>query len=106
MRARTAHRNELRRAKLKMKLEQEASQALATLETAKEQQQELEVRIGDMVLSSSQDTATLQSMLENRKMSVLQRTKERKRDEHREALLERSGLVWVGAALQLILRLG
>ena len=87
MRARTAHRNELRRAKLKMKLEQEASQALATLETAKEQQQELEVRIGDMVLSSSQDTATLQSMLENRKMSVLQRTKER--NEKRKAEMER-----------------
>jgi hypothetical protein len=87
MRARTAHRNELRRAKLKTKLEQEASHALATLETAKSQQQQLEVRVGDLVLSSAQDSATLQSMLEKRKLSVLKRTHER--NKKRKAEMER-----------------
>ena len=87
IRARVAHRNELRRANLTRKLEQEEAHALAELNTAKQQQRDIEIRVGDLIVSSVQDAETLQRIFEKRKAAVLQRTS--LRNEKRKAEMER-----------------
>ncbi len=77
MKARLAHRNEVRKAKLARRLEQEEADALAKLETAKVSQQTLELRVGEMTLSSTQDAQALKAALDERRAAVMRRTQER-----------------------------
>lgn len=74
IRSRAQHRNEQRRAAIERRLEQEAALTLARLDTARVQQEELDIRVGDIVLSSKQNAETLKDMLEKRKNQILERT--------------------------------
>jgi len=81
--ARTAARNQRRHDQISERLEAEARETMDRLNHAKEENQQLEVHVMDLILNASMDAATLQEQLSKRKEDVLERT--RLRNEKRRA---------------------
>ena len=77
MRQRTEARNKLRHSKMAEKLDEENRHIEAQLLHARETSEKVDIKIDDMVLSSTANVDEIAAMLKKRKEAVLQRTKQR-----------------------------